>query len=84
MGRAQGSLHPAGSLYEKPVNTRVSIEEHRAFVKVLEENGAARVCARVRARPATGFTAGIYAEADAASSLPRAERSPGCGGGWGR
>jgi hypothetical protein len=43
---AQGSLHPAGSLYEKPVNTNHSIEQHRHFVEVLEENGA---CAHTRA-----------------------------------
>lgn len=47
-GGAQGSLHPAGSLYEKPVNTRKSIEQHRQFVRVLEENGP---CLPREARP---------------------------------
>jgi len=37
--KLMGSLHPAGSLYEKPVNTLDSLNQHINFKRVLAENG---------------------------------------------
>ncbi|KAI0563946.1 arginine deiminase [Gracilaria domingensis] len=39
LSKMMGSLHPAGALYEKPVNTRLAVEAHQEFVKVLESRG---------------------------------------------
>ena len=37
--KMMGSLHPAGSLYEKPVNLRLAVEQHAAFRRLLESHG---------------------------------------------
>ncbi|CAN8062886.1 unnamed protein product [Agarophyton chilense] len=39
LSKMMGSLHPAGALYEKPVNTRLAVEAHEEFVKVIESRG---------------------------------------------
>lgn len=39
LSKTMGSLHPAGALYEKPVNIRRARDAHQAFVDVLERNG---------------------------------------------
>lgn len=38
LSKMMGSLHPAGALYEKPVNIDQALEAHAAFVSVLREN----------------------------------------------
>jgi arginine deiminase len=37
--KMMGSLHPAGSLYEKPVNLRLAVEQHTALRRLLESHG---------------------------------------------
>lgn len=37
--KMMGSLHPAGSLYEKPVNLRIAMEQHMSFRQLLESHG---------------------------------------------
>eukprot|EP01134_Creolimax_fragrantissima_P003711 CFRG3711T1 len=38
--KSMGAMHPAGSLYEKPVNINDTIEQHEAFKELLRDNGA--------------------------------------------
>ncbi|BAM80999.1 probable arginine deiminase [Cyanidioschyzon merolae strain 10D] len=37
--KMMGSLHPAGSLYEKPVNLRLAVEQHHALRRLLSSHG---------------------------------------------
>lgn len=37
--KAMGALHPAGSLYEKPINLKNVEEQHHRFRTVLEDHG---------------------------------------------
>lgn len=39
LSKMMGSLHPAGALYEKPVNTSLARASHDAFVARLRQNG---------------------------------------------
>lgn len=39
LSKMMGSLHPAGALYEKPVNTAVARHAHQSFVNLLERRG---------------------------------------------
>ncbi|PXF43088.1 Arginine deiminase [Gracilariopsis chorda] len=39
LSKMMGSLHPAGALYEKPVNIRLAKEAHQHLVAVLERRG---------------------------------------------
>lgn len=39
LSKMMGSLHPAGALYEKPVNTTRAIESHDKFVNILKRKG---------------------------------------------
>eukprot|EP00123_Amoebidium_parasiticum_P010375 comp20064_c0_seq1/m.24674 comp20064_c0_seq1/g.24674 ORF comp20064_c0_seq1/g.24674 comp20064_c0_seq1/m.24674 type:complete len:447 (-) comp20064_c0_seq1:212-1552(-) len=38
--KMMGSMHPAGSLYEKPVNVDLTMQQHQAFKKILADSGA--------------------------------------------
>ncbi|KNC85787.1 hypothetical protein SARC_02050 [Sphaeroforma arctica JP610] len=38
--KSMGAMHPAGSLYEKPVNIMDTIRQHEKFKELLRENGA--------------------------------------------
>lgn len=37
--KMMGSLHPAGALYEKPVNTNQALQSHHSFVQVMKRAG---------------------------------------------
>lgn len=37
--KMMGSLHPAGALYEKPVNVIRALQSHRSFVQLMEKAG---------------------------------------------
>lgn len=39
LSKMMGSLHPAGALYEKPVNTRKALDAHAAFVMMMKKHG---------------------------------------------
>lgn len=43
LGKLMGSMHPAGALYEKPINLRLVLEQHNNFRKVLEDYGSCRI-----------------------------------------